>query len=617
MCGIAGFIGLGNEGILSRMIERIAYRGPDDRGLILKDNVGLAHARLSIIDLSAAGHQPMSNADGTVWMVFNGEIYNFQELRSELSKTGKYHFKSQTDTEVALCLYEEFGFSFLEKLDGMFAIALYDFNEKKLLLARDKVGKKPLYWSQCDDTLVFGSEMKSVLAHPLIKKEINNAAVFQYFSFDYVPEPATIFKNINKLENGSFLIFDGSEIKIKRYFSFKVVKKEIDFDESLKITEDLLSNAVKKRLVADVPVGVFLSGGIDSSTVAYFARQHKKDIITVSIGFDEPTFDESIHAKEVARFLKTEHYHKKFSATSLIEILPEIWKNLDEPFGDSSLLPTFVLSKFAREHFTVALGGDGGDEVFMGYPNHRVQKIAYFSGLAKLTPRGDYGTLLERILPVSDKNLSFFYKAVRYAHSLEFPGMYRDFLNIGAYTRRLERLFTFETKKNQLFDFAGLFLDEYKNARYLEKINLLFLKYYLSDDILFKVDRASMYNGLEVRAPLLDHKVIDFANSLPLNYKLRGLEGKYLLKKIMETKLPRHIVYRRKKGVGVPLSAWLKKDLKAFAVDVLDPKKISRYDLIRPAEAEKALAEHFSGRRDNHKIIWNLIVFQKWCENYL
>lgn len=617
MCGIAGYVGLGDERSLSAMIGSIGYRGPDDRGLFIKDNVGLAQTRLSIIDLSSAGHQPMSNLQEKVWLVFNGEIYNFQELRAELIKTGKYKFRSQTDTEVIIYLYEEFGETFLEKLNGMFAIALYDFSVKKLLLARDRVGKKPLYWSKINDTIVFGSEMKSLLAHPAIKKEINNLSVYQYFSFDYVPQPNTIFKNINKLENGNYLVFDGENVFIKKYYTFKVEKKELDFDTSLKTMEDLLSDAVRKRLVADVPVGVFLSGGLDSSTVAYFAKQHKKDIATISIGFNESTFDESVHAREVAEFLQTEHYHKNFSSSTLLEILPEVLTKLDEPFGDASLVPTFALSKFAREKVTVALGGDGGDEVFMGYPNHQVQKIAFFTGLAKLTMKGNYANILERILPVTEKNLTFFYKATRYAHSLAVPGIYRDFLNIGGHVKGMERMFAFETAPDQLFNFANDFLADFKDIGYLEKINLLFLKYYLEDDILFKVDRASMYNALEVRAPILDYRIMDFANSLPLDYKLHGLEGKYLLKKIMETKLPKHIVYRKKKGFGIPLAAWLKKDLKPFVLQILSVEKINRYGLLKHAEIDKLLSEHLSGRGDNHKIIWNLIVFQKWCENYL
>lgn len=488
---------------------------------------------------------------------------------------------------------------------------------KKLILARDRYGEKPLYWSKINDTLIFSSEIKSILAHPLIEKKLNHLAIYQYFSFDYVPQPFTVFENIYKLENGSFLIFKDNEVKINRFYEIKSNEEKIDFKSALVRLEGLLEDSVKRRLIADVPLGIFLSGGIDSSTIAYFAKKHQSQIKTFSIGFSEKTFDESIYAKQVAELLNTEHYHKEFGPNDLLEVIPEIIDKLDEPFGDSSILPTFLLAKFTKEKVTVALGGDGGDELLMGYPNHQVQKLLYFLKFHNFKFNSNLVNFLERTLPVSSKNLRFSYKLKRYGHSLSFPGLYRDFLNIGGYIRDLDSLFGFRIDLEKMFSFANSFLDTQSEKGYLKKINLLFLKYYLEDDILFKVDRASMYNSLEVRAPFLDFNLADFINSLPLNYKLRGQKTKYILKKLMENKLPKRIINRRKKGFGVPLTVWLKNELKDYMIETLNENDVNKFGIINYETVRRLISEHLENKRDNRKILWNLIIFQNWCKNYL
>jgi len=615
MCGIAGYVGTGNEEVLKKMTDTINYRGPDDNGFYLENDVGLGMRRLSVIDLKT-GKQPIFNENKEIAMVFNGEIYNFQELRNNLIARG-HKFYTNSDTEVIIHQYEEDAEKCFEKLNGMFSLAIWDKPKRKLILARDRYGEKPLYWSKSENTLIFSSEIKGILAHPLVRKDLSHLAIYQYFSFDYVPQPFTIFKEINKLENGTFLIFKDNQIAIEKFYNIKIDKSKISFQESKIKLEKLLDDAVKKRLISDVPLGIFLSGGIDSSAITYFAKKNKHDIKTFSIGFEEKSFDETFYAKQVADCLKTNHSHINFSPKDLLEIIPEIIEKLDEPFGDPSILPTYLLSKFVRRSVTVALGGDGGDELFMGYPNHQIQKLVHSFGLKNLKSKITCINFLEKIFPISNKNLVFSYKLKRYVHSIFYPGLYRDFLNIGGYIRDIDNLFKFKINQEEIFKFADEFLEEYRGYNYQEKINILFQKYYLEDDILFKVDRASMYNSLEVRAPFLDFRLADFINSLPLKYKLRGLTGKYILREVMKNKLPKSIINRKKKGFGIPLTMWLKKDLKNYMLETLNRKDIDSFGIINYDFVEKLIKDHLNNKKDNRKIIWNLIIFQNWCKNYL
>ena len=616
MCGIAGFTGGGNRSDLENMIAAIKHRGPDNTGFFECGNIFMAHSRLSILDLSPAGHQPMKCGDDSVVVSYNGEIYNFKELREGLKKKG-HKFLSDTDTEVVVYLYKEYGEDCFKMLNGMFALAVYDKSKEKIILARDRLGEKPLYWSFKNNVLIFSSEICSIINHPFISKDLDMLAVYQFFAFDYTPQPKTVFKDIKKLENGQLLIYEKREVLLKKFYNLSVHEIKISEKEAADRLFNILDEAVKIRLISDAPLGVFLSGGIDSSAIAYFAAKHKPGIKTFSIGFDEKSFDESRWAKQAASYLKTEHYHRQFSAEDMIDSLPEIFSKIDEPFGDPSLLPTFLLSRFAKEQVTVALGGDGGDELFMGYPNYKAQKFLNFTGLKKIKISGLPAKILMKFLPYSSKNMAGSFMVQRALMSGKFPAHLRDFAAIGGYHSSFEELFRFGAEKEkELFYFAEEFLKDKKDLDYLSKITLLFQKYYLSDNILFKTDRANMYNSLETRAPFLDYRLVDFANSLPSSFKLKWFKSKYIFKKAMENKLPDRIIHRKKKGFGIPLAGWLRGELRDYMFKSLSENNINEIGFIDYGIVRRLIKEHLSGKMDNKKILWNLIVFQNWHSRF-
>lgn len=616
MCGIAGFTGGGNRSDLENMIAAIKHRGPDNTGFFECGNIFMAHSRLSILDLSPAGHQPMKCGDDSVVVSYNGEIYNFKELREGLKKKG-HKFLSDTDTEVVVYLYKEYGEDCFKMLNGMFALAVYDKSKEKIILARDRLGEKPLYWSFKNNVLIFSSEICSIINHPFISKDLDMLAVYQFFAFDYTPQPKTVFKDIKKLENGQLLIYEKREVLLKKFYNLSVREIKISEKEAADRLFNILDEAVKIRLISDAPLGVFLSGGIDSSAIAYFAAKHKPGIKTFSIGFDEKSFDESRWAKQAASYLKTEHYHRQFSAEDMIDSLPEIFSKIDEPFGDPSLLPTFLLSRFAKEQVTVALGGDGGDELFMGYPNYKAQKFLNFTGLKKIKISGLPAKILMKFLPYSSKNMAGSFMVQRALMSGKFPAHLRDFAAIGGYHSSFEELFRFGAEKEkELFYFAEEFLKDKKDLDYLSKITLLFQKYYLSDNILFKTDRANMYNSLETRAPFLDYRLVDFANSLPSSFKLKWFKSKYIFKKAMENKLPDRIIHRKKKGFGIPLAGWLRGELRDYMFKSLSENNINEIGFIDYGIVRRLIEEHLSSKMDNKKILWNLIVFQNWHSRF-
>lgn len=624
MCGLAGYVGSEDQKNLSRMINAISYRGPDDKGFFVRDRVGFAQTRLSIIDLSETGHQPMSNSDGSVWLVFNGEIYNFQELKNDLIKIGKYKFKSQSDTEVIIYLYEEFGERFFEKLNGMFAIALYDFKTEKLILGRDRLGKKPLYYGIFGGTLIFGSELKALMEHPSFKRELDLCVLNKYLLYEYVSTPHSIFKNVYKLEPGCYLIFRNGEIQDKKCFwKIEFINKQIGFKEAKEELDKKLNIAVRDRLISDVPLGIFLSGGIDSSAIAYYAQKNSsRKIKTFSIGFKDSSFDESKYARQVAKFLGTEHYEKLLTAKDSLELIPKIADLLDEPMADASIIPTFLLSKFTREHVTVALGGDGGDELFCGYDTFIAERIAeVYEKIPDFLRR----KIIEKIipfLPTSFNNISFDFKVKSFIRGFYAEKKYRQQIWLGSFDRsQREKLFVRDVwqllaKENE-FEEIDNYLNKSSEKNYYNQLIYLYLRMYMMDDILVKVDRASMYNSLEVRAPLLDYQIVDFVNSLPLNFKINGFKTKHILKKLMEDKLPKEIVYRKKKGFGMPMAAWLTKELKPLVFDLLSETKIKNQGLFNYQYINKLLNDHFSHRTDNRKLIWTLMVFQMWREKWL
>jgi asparagine synthase (glutamine-hydrolysing) len=635
MCGIAGMICRSgcrlDERVLSEMTEALHHRGPDDGGThILRHSdlqIGLGHRRLSIIDLSAAGHQPMTNEDGTLWITYNGEVYNFGEIREELIGHG-HIFASQSDTEVILHGYEQYGVGVLEKLNGMFAFALWDDRKRQLLLARDRYGKKPLYYHCSNKGLIFASELKSILKNPEVTKEIDIRSLSRYLLHEYVPVPYSLIRGVAKMPPGHYGLWtEVSSLSISPYWQIRFDGTHRDFpreeDELERQLIGLLKKAVERRLVSDVPLGVFLSGGVDSSSiVALMAELMPADRIkTFSIGFEETSFDESLYAKRVAGLFGTDHREKVFTPAMMLETLPQVWDFLDEPLADASILPTYMLAKFTREFVTVALGGDGGDEIFAGYDPFLAHRVA---GIYQAVPAWVRDGLLNplfRALPVSTKNMSFDFRIKQFLKGLPHPLAVRNQVWLGSFDRdEQKRLF----KPDCLSLLAGD--DPYKDIEEsyrgmtfrddLDQIIYLYSRYYLGEDILTKVDRASMATSLEVRAPYLDVEFAEYVNDLPSIYKLRGLTRKYLLKKGLERILPKDILHRKKKGFGIPLAKWLKGELKPMLMDVFSPAKISREGLFNGEVVQTLLREHFTGQKDNRKPIWTLLMFEMWKQRF-
>lgn len=622
MCGIAGFVGHGSQQILEKMIEMINYRGPNDRGFLIKGNVGLAQVRLSIIDLSPAGHQPMSNEDGNIWLVLNGEIYNFQELKDDLVKKRRHQFKSQTDTEVIIHLYEEMGEAVFEKLNGMFAVALYDFRKNKLVLARDRLGKKPLYWGLFGSMLVFGSEVKALLKHPTVKREIDLVSLNKYLFYEYVPTPHSIFKNIYKLEPATYLVWQDGVVKKEKFWEPDFSTIQIPFDEALKELDKKIEESVKARLVADVPLGIFLSGGLDSSTIAYYAQKNSsKRIRTFSIGFEEKTFDESRYAQKAANFLDTEHHHDVLTSRAALELIPQIAERLDEPLADTSIIPTFFLSQFTKQFVTVALSGDGGDELFAGYPTFQAQNLV--GSYEKIPFR--LRKILEKMvyqLPAGESNFSFDFKLKKFVGGVNIDKYHRHQDWLGSFGRvdrgqLLTPAVWQELKNKNEYEEIDGYAKESSAAEFGNQLLFLYFRTYLMDGVLVKVDRASMYNALEVRAPLLDYRLVEFVGRLPYNYKYRHFTNKHIFKKLMVNKLPREIVYRPKKGFGVPLARWLKNELKDACNELLSEDNIKKSGCFNYAYINKLKQDHFSGKKDNRKQLWTLMVWQMWYDKWL
>ena len=630
MCGIAGWANLDSkkpspnagEAVLHSMCERMKHRGPDSEGLWLENSVALGMRRLSIIDLHT-GEQPVYSEDKQTVVVMNGELYNFREVRRDLEKRG-HKFETQTDTEILPHLYEEYGDAMVEHINGMFAFALWDKRNQKLLIARDRFGEKPLYYGVFGGKLIFASEPKVLLENPLVKAEINLDALRQYLSFDYVPAPHSIYKNINKLPAAHFLILEKGEVKTRRYWNLSFHKNgnTPTVKEAAARLKELLADSVRMRLVSDVPLGVLLSGGVDSSTVAAFAQKFSSEKVkTFSIGFEEDSFDESKFARQVAAHLDTEHYEDKLSVEKAADLISEIGTWLDEPMSDGSLLPTFLLSRFVRKYVTVALGGDGGDEIFAGYPMYFGHKMARVYDSIPTILRSSLIEPIVSNLPVSTKNLSFDYKAKRFVAASKYDVVARHHSWFGSFSIDAQNDLLSE---DVLANAAG---DIYKDARDLlkitdapteiERMQFLDMNFYMAEDILTKVDRASMAVSLEVRAPFLDARVAEFAASLPLEYKLKGSKGKYVLKKAVEDLLPKEILRRPKKGFGIPIAEWLKNRLNPLLHDLLAPDRLKNQGLFNADFVQKLITEHEKNIASNHKQLWALLVFQLWFDNFL
>ncbi len=642
MCGIAGWINLDTnnsnhdaEPVLHSMCERIIHRGPDSEGLWLDDQVALGMRRLSIIDLKT-GDQPVFNCDKSVVVMMNGELYNYREVRAELEKKG-HKFTTRSDTEILPHLYEEYGEALLDHVNGMYAFSLWDSRRKKLIIARDRFGEKPLYYGVFDGKLIWASEPKSLLAHPSVTAELDLDALRHFVSFDYVPAPMSIYKGIHKLPAAHVLIVENGEIRTRRYWDISwsgtpwsangyLLHERPMSSDTLEVKawelRELLSDAVRMRLVSDVPLGILLSGGIDSSTIAAFATQHATERVkTFSIGFEEDSFDESKYARQVAKHFDTEHYEDKLSAATAGDLISEIGKWLDEPMSDGSLIPTFLLARFVRKHVTVALGGDGGDELFAGYPMYYAHNVAARYKAIPAFLRSGLIEPLVNALPVSTDNMSFDYKAKRFVRASKYDDIARHHTWFGSFSPdQHDRLFSRDV-------IAGTESDIYRGVRELvgrsdaknviERMQYADINYYLAEDILTKVDRAAMAVSLETRAPFLDPRIAQFAASIPVEYKLKGKSGKVILKEAMKPLLPHEILHRPKKGFGIPIAEWLKGRLNPLLHDMLAPERLRDQGLFNADYVQKLITEHETGRASHHKELWTLLVFQLWYDNFL
>jgi len=633
MCGIIGFINLDRQETASEPIARamaaaIIHRGPDEEGFYFNKNVAMGMRRLSIIDL-ASGQQPISNEDGSVWVVFNGEIYNYRELRQRLLARG-HQLKTSSDTEVIVHLYEDYGDDLVQHLNGMFGFALWDVRRQRMLIARDRMGEKPLYFTQTEKSLVFASELKALVEHPAVEPRVNLLALRKYLQYEFVPSPHTMLENVHKLLPAHRLIFENGRWRTECYWqiSYDGERLKISEREAAEEVRNRLREAVRMRLVSDVPLGVLLSGGIDSSSMAQMACEAAGGRVkTFSIAFEEKSFDESSYARRVAAQLGTEHYEQRFTERDMLDIVPEIPRLLDEPLGDGSLIPTFLLSRFTRQHVTVALGGDGGDELFAGYPTYGAHRMA---NLYRLIPRLVRSQIIEPAvarLPVSTDNLSFDFKAKRFVRGAAHAAGTRHTIWMGSYDAVEQRaLLTPELiaacPDEEVFD-EVLPYDRLNGTHHttrkidlIEQMMTLDARLYLAECVLFKVDRASMAASLETRAPFLDHTFVEFVLKLPVEMKLKaqlsGWTGKYILKKAMRGRLPDDVIDRPKKGFGMPVAKWVKGELRGLVRDTFSPERLKRRGLFNVNYVQQMLDEHERGVADHRKLIWTLLMFEMW-----
>ena len=625
MCGIAGFTRYfdptGDLSSLVRMGDKIAHRGPDAHGEYLDDGVGLCHRRLSIIDLSTAGNQPMFSEDGNLVIVFNGEIYNYLELRKELEENG-YEFKTKTDTEVILALYQFEGSKCLDKLCGMFAIALWDKRKQELFLARDRLGKKPLYYYHNKKQFIFASEIKSIFEIETVPKEIRHDAIYDFFVYQYVPESKSIFKNIHKLKPGHFLTINKSGIKVQQYWD--VTFKPQSTSSENEITEgllDVIDTCTKQRMISDVPLGAFLSGGVDSSgIVALMAKNSTEFVVTCSIGFDSKKFDEVKYAKQVADQYHTTH-HELTVKENILDNLEDIAGFFDEPFADPSLVPTFFVSQLAKTKVTVALAGDGGDENFAGYSKYSVDQIE--NNLRNKIPGFVRNNMFQPFIsPLRKSNIRTLNRAGTLLEAMSkspAEGFYltNTFMTDAMWNRlandNLKREVDGYHPSTQAIDFYNTVdADDH-----LSRVLYTDIKTYLVGDILVKVDRMSMANSLEVRAPILDHRVVEYAASIPSSLKLNQKEKKYILKKSFAPLLPPDILYRKKMGFSVPLAYWLRSELKSTAEEKLFHSDNGLSNYFKLTEIKSIWLEHQQQIKDHSATLWSLLMFEFWWQKYI
>lgn len=619
MCGICGF-SWKDEALAKAMASQIIHRGPDQEGIFCCDEMSLAFRRLSIIDLSDNASQPMSNEDESIHLVFNGEIYNFQELREELEQKG-HHFKSRTDSEVIIHAYEEYGLEAINKLRGMFAFAIYDQSRKKLLLVRDRIGIKPLYYTFANGRLIFGSEIKSILQDPLVERRVNYQALYDYLGFEFVPAPQTMFAGIHKLPAGHHLVFENGNIDVQQYWdlNFQSSGQLPSFDDAVEQLRDHLDVAVKSHLVSDVPLGVFLSGGLDSSCLVALMRKHiSGPLKTFTIGYEDKSFSELDYAEIVARHCETDHQVLLLDALNADYVEKTLW-HLDEPMTDLSTVPLYLLCKQAREHVTVCLSGEGADESFAGYDRFKASRMNNYFRLIPAPLRQQVIGSLTGMLPdqPQKKGASNMLKRFVEGANLDPEGnhlRWQYFLN-----SILEQQLFLPSFRDQIS------MDPFRQIRELNKkcnttdqVNreiYLDMRFMMTDSVLMKVDRMSMASSLEIRVPLLDHVLVEFLASLPGSWKLNRMTTKYIFRKALDGLLPDNIVNRGKQGYSLPIKHLLRGELKQYMIDRLHNSAVIRETMDRDY-IDRLIAEHCSQKQNHNHVLWALLNVAIWHDRF-
>ena len=628
MCGICGVLHFDGQSpsaeVLSDMTDLLRHRGPDGRGTHIDGPVGLGHRRLAIIDLSSAGAQPMTNEDGTLRVVFNGEIYNFAEIRAQLEKHG-HVFRSDSDTEVILHGYETWGVDCLARFNGMFAFALWDSVRQRMWLVRDRLGIKPLFYLRRPDRLLFASEIKAILCDPTVERRVDLTALHHFLSLNYTPTPHSLFSGVRQLLPGHYLLVDADgRCQDHSYWDLTYAERTVGNEpELIERFEALLAAAVKRRLVSDVPLGAFLSGGVDSSAIVYWmSQQQEQPVKTFSIGFHEKSFNELGYARRIADSCRTEH-RERIVTPDAADILPKIVWHAEEPTADSSMLPLYYLAEMTRKKVTVALAGDGADEILAGYETYQAY---YAAQLYQMIPGAIRRHLIKPLvdwLPISYDNVSLDFKLKRFVRGAELDSEAGH-----AYWR----IIFDEAAKRELYtaslrkalngaDTLELYRAEFANAdaiHPLERMLYVDTRFYLPNDMLIKVDRMTMAHSLEARVPFLDHQLVEFVASLPPHLKLKQWRiKKYLLKAALQRRLPQASLWRKKQGFNVPKARWFRGGLREFAFDNLSPQQVQRMELFRPEGVSRLLDDHVAGRRDNSHQIWGLLCLSLWWQQFI
>lgn len=613
MCGIAGWFAFGSSEVppenLDLMLDSIEHRGPDERGRQQIREMSLGMTRLSINDIDG-GSQPYYSEDRSVSAVFNGEIYNFLELRRDLESRG-HKFRSKTDGEVIVHLWEEHGPDFVQLLNGMFAIALWDGHS--LHLFRDRLGIKPLYYSIVGKVVYFASELKAIAALPEFPRRICHRAVRSYLNLEYVPSPFSIYEDAHKLSPGHFLTVttEGPSEPV-RYWELPRLTADGGgtLEEWAERLRTLLRASVKRRLLADVPLGVFLSGGLDSSSItALMSELEPGSVQSFSVAFSEKTFDESTYSRLVAGELETTHHEQTLDPATTLEVIEPLYRRLDEPMADAALIPTYLLSRFARQKVTVALTGEGADELLGGYPTYFAHQVARPFGLLP-RPLIRMFQLMAAQIPTSRRYLSLDFKIKRFCSGLGLPDLERHLVWMGSIPPSQAHQYLLEARP------AAFQWSEKSDLSLVEKIQTLDFRTYLAEDLLVKLDRATMLTSLEGRVPFLDHELVEGMARLPTSFKLRGLDAKRVLKEAMKQRVPESVLRRNKRGFGIPIAEWLRGPLKFLLDEHLHPSYLKEQGLFRPESINRLVREHLEGKVDHRKPLWTLIVFQKWWKTY-